>query len=253
MSEPYLTALIGAMAAIVAAILTGFLQPLWTNKIGKKAALRAEIRLHRSTLPRYLKQAIESHIWNYRLNERPNEETKRKLRTVKENEGLTEIFIKNPSKVSVEDVCIVFGTGNNVCYDLSIDGREQSTVFSQKVDIGTLLPGSTATVLVWSLTDNSDSYLSAIRKKIKVQAKSYDNIIISFPVQQKVMDEYKLIRWRIYNPVWWTFVIGVWVLFAFATSIKVTVNKEPGATALPSPPINSPQRETSPAPLKNVQ
>lgn len=244
MSEPYLTAFIGAMAAIIAAILTIFLQPLWSNKIGKKAALTAEIRLHRSTLPKYLRDSIESYLYSYKRGERPSEETRKKLRAVRQNDGLVEILIRNNSKIAVDDICIILGDGKKVVYDLEIDGRMGETVFSQKVDIGTLLPSSRANVLIWHLSKMEDDPSWMIRKAITIQARNYDKVVVNYPIPRRFSEEYLLISRRTYWAVVWT-VLGMGLavtLFSGHTKSSAT-NEQNSASPAGEPTPLSKQLE----------
>jgi hypothetical protein len=218
MSEAVQIALIGVAGAVLGALLTAFVQPLWTALLGRQSKLQVEIAYHHFQYPKFLKQAIADYIYNYKLNVRPTEQVKTKLRALDLKSGLSQLKISNRSKRSIEEIVIHLEGSGEFISDLTADGVTRDTAFGRSVTVGTLRAGAECNLVMWTPNDLTGRW-SGFRTAIQVTAKEYDTISLAFPAPGYVISEKILISRRLFWRTFWTLLlllnVASWILMIF--------------------------------------
>jgi hypothetical protein len=202
MSEAVQIALIGVGGAVLGALLTAFVQPLWTALLGKQSKLHVEIFHHQFQYPKFFQQAIFDYVHNYKLNIRPTEQIRNRLRELDRKSGLSQLKISNHSKRSIEDIVIHLEGNGEIITDLTIDGETQDSQFGRKHTIGSLRAGGECKLAIWTPSDLTGRWSSS-RTAIHVSAKEYDKISLSFPAPEYVTSEKILISRKLFWRSFW--------------------------------------------------
>ena len=173
---------------MLGALLTAFVQPLWTVLLGRQSKLHVEIAHNHFRFPKFFRDAISEYIYNYKLNVRPSQEMRDKLRTLDRKSGLSTLKIANRSKRSIEDIVVYLeGSGEFVC-DLTLDGETRDSAFGRSYTIGNLRAGAECTLALWTPSDLTGRWSSS-RTGIQITAKEYDMISLTYPAPGYVLAE----------------------------------------------------------------
>lgn len=204
-SEPFQIAFIGLGGAVLGALLTAFLQPFLTNLLGKRSKLSIEIVHSPFELPKFLKDSIDTYIYDYRSKIRPTIEVKDKLRSIRDRSGMSNVKILNRSKKSIEDIVVYLDGDRDFVCDLDIDGQARPSEFTKTYSVGTLRAGAECNLTLWTSTDFTGRWYSS-QTNIKVSAKEYDTIKIRLPPPGYIGAQKFLISRKIF----W---IAFWIIF----------------------------------------
>jgi hypothetical protein len=206
MSEAVQIALIGVGGAVLGALLTAFVQPLWTALLGKQSKLHVEIAHHHFQYPKFFREAISGYVYNYKLNIRPTQQITDKLRALDRKSGLSQLKISNRSKRSIEDIVVHLEGSGEFISDLTIDGETRDTAFGKSYTIGPLRAGADCTLVIWAASDLTGRWSSS-RTAIQVSAKEYDKISLDFPTPGYVVAEKILISRKLFWRSFWALLI----------------------------------------------
>jgi hypothetical protein len=204
MSEALQIALIGVGGAVLGALLTAFVQPLWAVLLGKQSKLHIEIAHNHFQYPKFLHEAISDYIHNYKLNVRPTEQLKSKLRALNFKSGLSQLKITNRSKRSIEDIVIHLDGSEEFISDLTADGETRDPVLGKSHTIGTLRGGAECNLVIWTPSDLTGRWSSS-RTAIQVSAKEYDKISLAFPNPGYVTADKIFISRKLFWRMFWVF------------------------------------------------
>jgi len=204
-NEAVQVGLIGFAGAVFGALITAFVQPLWSNFVSKRAKLFVEIRHWRFRLPRYLKDQIDEYIYNYRAQIRPSSQTKDRLRDISSSEGLTEVAIHNRSKRSIEGLVLHLEKNRDFIADLTVDGEKKPSAFGKVCTIGTLRAGGSCQVTLWTSTESTARW--SAYDSIIVAANEYDRISVKYPATDYISRTYFLIARKLFWTAFWIFLV----------------------------------------------
>ena len=191
---------------MLGALLTAFVQPLWTALLGKQSKLHIEIVHNHFQYPKFLQEAISEYIYNYRLNVRPTEQQATKLRALNLKSGLSQLKIANRSKKSIEDIAIHLDGSGEFFADLTVDGERRDSVFGKSYVIGNLRAGAECYLAIWTASDLTGRWSSS-RTAVQVSAKEYDKISLVFPAPGYVISEKILLSRKLFWRTFWTLML----------------------------------------------
>jgi hypothetical protein len=208
MSEAIQIALIGFAGAVLGALLTAFVQPLWTALLGKQSKLQIKIAHHHFQIPTFFQEAISEYIYNYKLNVRPTQQARDNLRALNQKSGLSLLTITNRSKRSIEDIAIhLEGSGEFVC-DLTLDGETRGSAIGRSFTIGNLRAGAECNLAIWTPSDLTGRW-SSWDSAIQISAKEYDKISIAFPVPGHVTAQKFLLPRKLFWVAFWVLIVAM--------------------------------------------
>lgn len=229
LSNPAALAILGVGGALIGALLTAIIQPLWANFIAPKSRIHVTIAPHLLKLPAFLRDGISDYRFNYRLNIKPTEETKENLGEIGRASGHYRIRVENKSKSSIKGLTIRLADGTKFLAD--IDGKEAATFSGKSLDLGTLHPESTITAHIWTYSDGSQSEWQRVEELIMVRAESYDKILTTIEVAGYIRGSYFLVPKKPALRVLFVF----WLLVIFLSTsnlISTFAAKSPDAEAV---------------------
>ena len=222
MSEPVYVALIGVAGAILGALLTAFVQPLWERLIYKSSKLQVQIEHGSHRIPTFLKKAISEYIYNYKLKVQPSEETKAKLREFANKDGLSLIRIKNQSTRSIEGLVVHLDRNQDFIADVTIDGEKRDSYYGKLCEIGRLRAGAECKLILWTPTENTGRW--SAKDAVTVSASEYDKITVTLPPPDYIQQSYVLLPSRFFWRAFWTILILIniapWLPMLLALSKK---------------------------------
>lgn len=209
-------AIISFGSAAIGALLTAFLQPLWTRFISKTSMLHAEVLYYPFAVPSLLEASIDEYIRNYRLNIKPKEEMKSFLRKVAGASGIIRIRITNKSSRSIDGIVVRCKRFSECIFDIVIDQDRQVSKIGKSCEIGSLRPRSTCLLTLWTAVNYADAF-GGFDDAVEVSANEFDRIKITYPLPDYL--ETKISHARVNLLFITLFVISaVSAVFAFAMS-----------------------------------
>ncbi|MGB3336081.1 MAG: hypothetical protein WBA73_02775 [Devosia sp.] len=212
LSNPATLAIMGIGGALVGALLTALIQPLWSNFIAPKSRLHVKITPYLLKLPKFLQDGISDYRYNYKLNIKPTEETKERLWDISRSRGHFRVAIENKSKSSIRGLTIK--TSDNSKFLADMEGEEFPTFSGKSLELGTLHPESTILVHIWTLSDGYESRWQRGDELITVRAESYDKIQTTVEIAGYVRGSYFLFPKK---PMWRAAFV-FWMLLIFLSS-----------------------------------
>jgi hypothetical protein len=208
-------------SAVIGALLTAFLQPLWTRFISSTSTLYAEISYHPFTVPSLLEASIDEYIRNYRLNIKPKEEMKSFLRKIAGASGIIRICITNRSNRSIDGIVVRCKRFSECIFDTVIDQDRQVSKIGKSCEIGSLRPRSTCVLTLWTSVNYADAF-GGFDDAVEVSANEFDRIKITYPLPEYLESKISYARVKLLINM---FVITI-VLAAFSVSM-LFVAKQP--------------------------
>lgn len=212
MNETLLVGLIGLGGAVLGALITAFVQPLWSNFVSKRSKLLVEIEHSHFYLPLFLDNQIKDYVYNYNLKVRPSDETKGRLLDISSCHGLTKVAIQNRSKRSIEGLVVHLNNNDTLIADLTIDGERKPSLFGKVCSIGTLRAGAKCDVTLWTIIDSTSRWSAFDR--LVVSANEYDKISLKFLAPDYISGTKLLISRKIFWRTFWALLI-LFDLFVF--------------------------------------
>lgn len=210
MSEGVFLALIGFVGAILGAVLTALLQPVWERLIGTKAVLRVDVVPTALAFPAFLSEAIDAYAYNYKLNIRPTEEMKDRLLALRSRGGLLRLTISNQSSVAIAGIAAHIDE-SDVLGELSHSDGPVSLVQGRVFEVGTLRPRESAQLALWLRSDPTGRWAD-INKVIRITANQFDRIRVVVATTGAVRARYLLIDkswlWKSFialQVLWWIY------------------------------------------------
>jgi len=181
MSDTVFTSVVAIGATIIGALLTAFLQPAWAAAISPKSNLLVTVSLY----PLYLPQIFIKLISGYRFDNQSTSEMKpqiaRSLDRFSYSTQCIDITITNTGRKKVDNISLSFDNNREFIADIFLNGKYQSTVEDNSLNVDTLLPHSKCRIYIWQ---------NGLNDRIKVTASEYDNIRYKRALNYENVDYY---------------------------------------------------------------
>jgi hypothetical protein len=216
LTESWFTAVYTIGGAILGALLTAFVQPIWAALLGKKSKIVAEAKLNSFQIPQYFVGAIseyEAMRWHKGAKMRPTNETIERFRKIRLSSGYIELTIKNESKSEIHGIIVSIGDNAEVIFDCETNGDSAPSDFSKSYKIESLMPKSKCVLKIWTYSDISERSFQEIEKIINLTAKQYDNINIKYDPGLYLTSNYHYFRRNILFKSIMTSFIAIFIIF----------------------------------------
>lgn len=177
MSDIVLT-LIGAVSGAVAG---AFLQPVCAAAISSKSNLLVTVSLYPFSTPNVFKKLIRSTEGSNQRRQESDSNIERRLWIFEHFIQYIEVVITNKGRKTINNVSISFANNQEFLADITLNGKYDSTVVDNSINVETLLPGSKCRIYIWANGSGSD---------IKVTANEYDRIKYKHNINYINMDNY---------------------------------------------------------------
>jgi hypothetical protein len=213
-SEPFELALLGAAAALVAAILQPLVQKLTT--LG--ARIRVNVNMRSFSVPKFLETSISTYLWDYKQTPRPSEALKARLRFLQHAKGNLLVEIRNTGRKAVADVSVHLENEDEMLFEIYADGTRSDTHLGKIALIPQVRPESMVRVEIWCGRDYPDWSVWALKRPVNVRASEYKRIVYKLVWPQAVRSRYLFLN----KKIMYIFGFVIWVaLMLFSSSIKI--------------------------------
>jgi hypothetical protein len=214
LSEPLQIALIGAVGALIAALLQPFVQKL-TN-IGAK--IRVKVEMKSFSVPKFLRTGINAYSWDYKQTPKPSEALKKRLLFLQQTDGNLIVEIRNVGKKILSDVSVHLENDDDKLYEIHADGTTSDTHLAKVVAIPQVRPESNVRVEIWCKRDYVDRSVWVFKRPIVVRAAEYQRIVYRLAWPQGIRSRYFLLNRRLGYAV----AIVIWLVVMISSSaIKI--------------------------------
>lgn len=213
LSETAIAAMYTVGGAVVGALISAFVQPLWTIAIGQKSKLSASVQICAFDVPQYLRASIDEYSeqrWNSRANIKPKAEAIEKLRKFTSRQGYLRIALKNKSKHVINGIKLHIRDNTDIIVDSKIDGNQLPSTFGKSFNLDELLPNSTVELKLWTDWDYSDITFLRIEEIVNLTAKKIDRVDIRYTFEKFPKSKYfHISKTMVFRSYWTIFIFSL--------------------------------------------
>jgi len=212
MSENIQLAIFGLVSAIIGAVLTAFLQPVFETFFRRKALLKILLDVNSYATPEFIKKAIVENLFSSKELPLVNDEIFKRLTN---SDSFVSITIHNDSKKSINGISIRTPTEGIF---QRIVGKNADCQKGERFLIGSLQGGEDAKVLFWAFPNLTHINEKYILQNIIISADEYDKVSYRFQKKEYISTKYFMLRKSWFWVAYWL-IIGFQVVYNFVPAI----------------------------------